>query len=72
MGKNTRKALYKAITWRVISTSLTFALVYLWFGSLKTAGVYAIFESVIKFVAYYIHELAYQGRLKNVQHDKEF
>lgn len=65
--KNTKKAFAKALTWRGISTATTFLMVWAWFGEWKTATGFALVEAAIKFTQYYLHELAWQGRLKNAK-----
>ena len=64
-GKNNRKALTKAITWRMISTSTTFLMIYIWFGEWELATGFALVEAVVKFAEYYLHELAWQGKMKS-------
>jgi uncharacterized membrane protein len=61
---NTKKALTKAITWRIISTGTSFMLAWAFFGSLTYAGWYALVDAIIKFALYYGHEIGWQGRLK--------
>ena len=61
---NLKKALIKSVTWRVISTSTSFVIAFLIFGSWRLAGGYAALDAVVKFALYYLHELGWQGKLK--------
>lgn len=66
------KSILKAITWRLIASTTTFFLAYMFFytdphATEKATGV-AIAESLIKIVLYFLHERAWTsirwGRMK--------
>ncbi len=51
-----RRSLAKAITWRVVATSTTMAIVFGFTGKLLLAGGIGLVESLSKMLFYYIHE----------------
>ncbi len=51
-----RRSLAKAITWRIVATSTTMAIVFGFTGRLLLAGGIGIVESISKMLFYYIHE----------------
>lgn len=51
-----RRSLAKAITWRVIATSTTMGIVFLFTGKLLLAGGIGVVESLSKMLFYYLHE----------------
>lgn len=58
------KSIFKAITWRLIASAITFALAYMFFYSdpfaaEKATGI-ALAESAIKMVVYFFHERAWE------------
>lgn len=55
-----KKALYKTITWRLVSIAVSFILSYQFLGSVEEATTYTVVYNVIGSVLYYLHELAYK------------
>lgn len=51
-----RRSLAKAITWRIVATSTTMAIVFGFTGKLLLAGGIGLVESLSKMLFYYIHE----------------
>ena len=51
-----KRTLVKSITWRVAATIITFAIVILYTGRLDWAVSLSIFDMILKFIGYYIHE----------------
>jgi uncharacterized membrane protein len=51
-----RKALAKAVTWRIVGTADTVFWSYLITGSLKWAGSIGFCELITKSLYYYLHE----------------
>ena len=56
---------YKAITWRIIATAITFSIAYLVLGKADIATGIAIFDMLIKMLAYMAHEKGWLWILKN-------
>jgi len=54
-----KRTLVKSITWRVAATIITFAIVILYTGRLDWAISLSIFDMILKFIGYYIHERAW-------------
>jgi adenylylsulfate kinase len=54
-----RKSLIKTVSWRVIATSLTIGILYLFTGNLVFSGEVGIIINVVKAFAYYLHERLY-------------
>jgi len=58
-----KRHLAKTITWRIIASSTTFLLAYLFFhedeSAVQKATYVAIAETVIKMALYYFHERAW-------------
>lgn len=55
--KNTRRRhVYKALTWRVFSSSITVMIVWLILGDPFKSITITIIESVIQLILYYFHE----------------
>ena len=50
------KSLVKGISWRFIATLITVSLVYYWTRRLEILAAFALFETVLKVAAYYLHE----------------
>lgn len=46
----------KGVTWRVIASGTTMALVYIVTGSLETMATVGVFEVTLKLLFYYSHE----------------
>jgi len=53
------RTLYKTITWRIIATSTTMAVVYFLTGSIELMATAGLIDMVAKLVFYYIHERAW-------------
>lgn len=53
--KHKRSAL-KAISWRIIATSTTMFLVYVFSGQLELTATVGFFDVVLKMLFYFIHE----------------
>lgn len=70
MGHNSKKALYKTITWRLISSGLFFIVALFFMDNAKDASAITMVDAVIKTIAYYVHELSWQGRLKKSKTSK--
>lgn len=54
-----RRSIVKGITWRVLATSTTVIIVYVFFGRLDLAIAAGILESVLKVALYWAHERAW-------------
>ena len=55
-----KKSLLKTITWRIVATSDTLLLSYVFTGSLAIAGSIAGLEVLTKMVLYYFHERVWE------------
>jgi uncharacterized membrane protein len=64
-----RRSIAKAISWRVVATLTTFAIVYVLTGKLALAMEVGIFDVTLKMLFYYIHERSWDkvswGQLKH-------
>ncbi len=56
MKSKTSRSLAKAVTWRLISTLITFIASYIVTGSIKLAGSIIGIEATVKIFLYYAHE----------------
>ena len=56
-----RKAIAKAVTWRLIGTAEIFAISFWTTGHIATAGHMAGIAAVASFLTYVAHELAWNG-----------
>lgn len=54
-----RRSVAKAITWRVIASSTTMGIVFLFTGKMLLAGGIGLVESISKMLFYYLHERAW-------------
>ena len=63
-SKNHKKALFKVISWRIISSVVLFALATILGVEWKVAGSLALIDTLLKSFLMYLHELAWQGRMK--------
>ncbi len=54
-----RRSILKGITWRIVATTTTIIIVYLFFGRLDLAITAGLLESVIKVGLYWLHERAW-------------
>lgn len=64
IGRNHKKALMKVLSWRIISTIILFALATILGVEWKIAGSLAFIDTVVKSLLMYLHELAWQGKMK--------
>ncbi len=55
-AESQRRSIAKAVTWRIVATSTTMAIVFGFTGKLLLAGGIGIVESLSKMLFYYIHE----------------
>lgn len=55
-----KRSLIKGVSWRVVATTTTIAIVYIFFGRLDLAIAAGILESFAKIFLYFIHERAWQ------------
>jgi adenylylsulfate kinase len=51
-----RRTLFKTISWRIIATTTTMSLVWIFTGQIKSAATVGIFEFFSKMLFYYLHE----------------
>ena len=51
-----RRTLLKTISWRIIATTTTMSLVWIFTGQLKSAATVGVFEFFSKMLFYYLHE----------------
>ena len=59
-----RRHLAKAVTWRIIASTVT-ALIAWWFGlPAKAVGLVFAADLVIKFILYYAHERVWYNHIK--------
>ena len=58
------KHICKAITWRIISSTITFMMVLLFFGEIRTATGFAVLDAILKIGLYYAHERGWHARKK--------
>ena len=56
-----RRSIYKALSWRLIATVVTTSLAYLWSQDFTVAASIGAADSLIKLLAYYLHERAWVG-----------
>ena len=55
MTKKSR-SIAKALTWRVIATSVTFSVAWILTGEIVIAAEIGVLDALIKMAAYYYHE----------------
>lgn len=60
-----KKSITKAISWRAISTLITFAIIYYVTGDPGIAGLIALSDSIVKFFTYLGHERIWESRKLN-------
>ena len=51
-----KRHIAKAVTWRVLATSVTFSLLFIFTENVTIASKITIFSMVIKTILYYCHE----------------
>ena len=54
-----KRSLIKSLIWRVIATTVTMLVSYIWLGKWADAIVLALVANLIKSVLYYLHERAW-------------
>lgn len=55
------RSILKGITWRVVGTLDTLVISWFVIAEVHTAGSLALWDTVVKFVLYYLHERAWQN-----------
>ena len=53
------RSILKGLTWRVIASSVIFAITYLTTGEIRTAVTVTSIEFPVKLLVYYLHERAW-------------
>ena len=56
MTESHKKTIYRTISWRVVGIVLTYVIAYIVTGSIKVATSLAVIDSIIKTIAYWVHE----------------
>lgn len=56
---NNKRSVAKSVTWRVLATLTTMALVFAFTGELALAASIGFFEVIAKMIIYYAHERAW-------------
>lgn len=56
MSEERRRSVVKGITWRVLASSATVVIVFIFTGSLKASFGVSLSEIVVKTSLYYLHE----------------
>lgn len=56
-----KRAILKSISWRIMATLTTFIIVYFLTGDIVLATSAGGIEVVVKIIAYYLHELAWNN-----------
>jgi adenylylsulfate kinase len=54
-----KRTLAKSITWRIAATVITFVIVIIITGRMDWAIGLSIFDMILKFIGYYVHERAW-------------
>ena len=65
LRKNQRKAVAKTLTWRLVSSVALFVMAFIYTESVSSATSFTLIDAGIKTFLYYMHELAWQGKLKD-------
>ena len=58
-NETNKRSIVKAISWRVIATTTTVIIVYLFFGRIDLAIATGIIETIFKVGLYWAHERAW-------------
>ena len=61
MKEKHQRSIAKTITWRIIATLTTVALVFLFTGELAISLGVGVLDVIIKLLFYYIHERAWDS-----------
>ena len=56
-----KRSALKAVSWRIIATSVTMVLVYVFTGKLELSASVGIFDVVLKMALYFFHERAWNA-----------
>ncbi len=68
-----KRTIVKTLTWRVVATTVTMLVSYIWLGEWGSAVALAITANVIKSLLYYLHERGWNrvgfGRREEVKED---
>jgi uncharacterized membrane protein len=59
MKESHTRSLAKAVSWRITASVTTTIITYIVTGSVKSAFSIGIFDFLVKFVLYYLHERAW-------------
>ena len=59
MHEEHKRSALKAVSWRIIATSVTMVLVYVFTGKLELSASVGIFDVVLKMALYFFHERAW-------------
>jgi len=54
--ESTRRSIAKALSWRIVATAITTALVYLFTGKGEFAATIGLVDTTLKFAVYFGHE----------------
>ena len=54
-----KRHLFKAITWRIIASVTSFLIGWYVTGDIHTGMAVGVFDVIIKFILYYLHERAW-------------
>jgi uncharacterized membrane protein len=63
--KRLHKHLYKSVSYRILSITITFVIALALTGNTSLAGSIASVDAVIKFVVYFAHERAWSKLFKH-------
>ena len=55
-----RRSLVKALSWRLVALTITTLVAYVLFQDAKVAASVGLIDSLVKILAYYAHERAWQ------------
>lgn len=56
MSEERKRSIVKGLTWRLLASSATVAIVFIFTGSLKASFGVSLSEIVVKTSLYYLHE----------------
>lgn len=68
-----KRTIVKTLTWRVVATTVTMLVSYIWLGEWGSAVALALTANVIKSLLYYLHERGWNrvgfGRREEAKED---
>lgn len=68
MSESRRRSIAKAVSFRVIATIVTAALVFILTGDWRISGIVGVVDALSKLILYYFHERAWEkvcwGKIK--------